>query len=69
MAERPIGLPKMFMFSGRVKCDCDVGEVLTETIAMPWDTPREHVHWLVDKLLDRMKSEAQQHLTRRGETK
>lgn len=62
--EKPVGLPKCFMFQGRVRCDCDAGEILTESVILPWDTPREHVHWMVDKMLDSMKAEAQQHLTK-----
>lgn len=32
--ERPVDLPKMFQVSIRMRCDCDAGEILTESIMM-----------------------------------
>lgn len=64
MAQKPVGLPKMFLLQGRVRCDCEAGEVLTESFMLPWDTPRDHIHWMVDKMLDTMVAETHQHIAK-----
>lgn len=62
---KPAGLPKMFLVSLRVQCECDNAEVLTETIAMPWDMEEEHAVYMISEAMRVMKAEANSHLARR----
>lgn len=62
--DKPIDLPKMFEVSIRVRCDCDRGEILTESIMLPWDTPTEHTAYMITRAIEMAKLEAKQHLTR-----
>ncbi len=62
---KPVGLPKMFMVRIQVRCDCDAGEILTESIMLPWETDPEHVAYLVEKAIRIAKEEAADHLVKR----
>lgn len=63
--KKPVGLPKMFMVRIMVLCDCDAGEILTESIMLPWSTEPEHVAYLVQRAVMNVKMEAEDHLVKR----
>jgi len=66
---KPAGkAPAMMLITGRARCSCDNGEVVAESIAVPYDIDEARFTWMCKRLLDNLRAEVSAHLLKQGHT-